>query len=300
MKKNPAPYYSTKIDIGNLQLNVVLPGFFFDGKIEKECEMHAHSGFELHYVYSGKVEIETDNEAFTLENNIIYLIPPFKYHIVKNSSDDLKQLTFVFNLKENKSCDSKSGMYAKYQKIFSGCDFIRTVKTDAVYFNDLFECITMFNRDSELDREIIRSFFLLIFKKVADGISTEDSQQKIRDKSKTPGKISEVIRAKQIDDYMFDNYKSDVSIESLAEYLHLSVRQTGRFLKNYVGVNFNDYIRKYRVEHAKNLLAKSDIPPEKIAFEVGYKSYNGFSEAFRKVVGMRPKQYAEMCRKKSE
>jgi len=32
---------------------------------------------------------------------------------------------------------------------------------------------------------------------------------------------------------------------------------------------------------------------EKIAFEVGYRSYNGFSEAFLKVVGMRPKQYAE-------
>ena len=298
--KSTASYYSTKIDIGNLQLNVALPGLFFDGIIERECDMHVHSGFELHYVYNGMVELETDDGVIVLRRNVIYLIPPFKYHSVKNSSEDLKQITFVFNFKENKNAEFENDIYSKYNTLFSQSKNIRTVNAEAVYFDDLFECITRFNRESELDHEIMRAFLLLIFKIVVDGISTEGGSKPDGDKLLCNEKVSDVVRAKQIDDYMYDHYKNEVSIEGLAKYLHLSVRQTSRFLKNYVGINFNDFIREYRIEHAKKLLVQNELSPEKIAFEVGYRSYNGFSEAFLKVVGMRPKQYAEKYNTKNK
>jgi two-component system response regulator YesN len=142
-----------------------------------------------------------------------------------------------------------------------------------------------------VDREIIDAFFVFVFKKIFEALS-EPKELSQKNSISKPSYVSDVVRAKRIDDYMYDHYKEDVSIEDLAAHIHLSTRQTSRFLKNYIGKSFNDYIAGYRIELAKKLLQNPDISADKVAFEVGYNSYNGFAEAFRKITGMRPKQYA--------
>lgn len=104
---------------------------------------------------------------------------------------------------------------------------------------------------------------------------------------------ADVSRAMAAETFIRENYRSDITVAQLAESLHLSVRQTNRFLKNYMNISFVDFIRRYRIEVAKKLLEIPGKSVAEIACEVGYGSYNGFLSAFREVTGKTPSEY--MC-----
>jgi AraC-like DNA-binding protein len=60
------------------------------------------------------------------------------------------------------------------------------------------------------------------------------------------------------------------------------------------GTSFFDYLNRYRIEHARELLASLDSQSTailNIAFTVGFNSNSAFYSAFKKRVGVTPAQY---------
>jgi len=51
---------------------------------------------------------------------------------------------------------------------------------------------------------------------------------------------------------------------------------------------FVDYLAKYRIQKSLQLLAKPEIRMYEIASQVGYKSQQYFSAAFKKILGVSP------------
>ena len=87
------------------------------------------------------------------------------------------------------------------------------------------------------------------------------------------------------------NNLATASLEELAELLHISARQTARFLRENLGESFSALLRKHRIECAKALMLSGKLSMEEIAFLSGYQSYKGFHSAFRKETGSNPKAY---------
>jgi AraC-like DNA-binding protein len=59
-------------------------------------------------------------------------------------------------------------------------------------------------------------------------------------------------------------------------------------------MSFFDYLNRYRIEYAKELLSKLDGQDKailNIAFTVGFNSNSAFYAAFKKCVGQTPAQY---------
>ena len=61
----------------------------------------------------------------------------------------------------------------------------------------------------------------------------------------------------QIEQYVKQNYKSKISLEEIADELHVNRSYLSRFYKNKTGVNLFDEILKLRIESAKEYLLKS-------------------------------------------
>ena len=87
------------------------------------------------------------------------------------------------------------------------------------------------------------------------------------------------------------NNLATASLEELAALLHMSSRQTARFLTEQLGENFSALLRKHRIECAKALMVSGNLSLEEIGFLSGYQSYKGFHSAFRKYTGVSPKAY---------
>jgi len=81
------------------------------------------------------------------------------------------------------------------------------------------------------------------------------------------------------------------SVEALARKVGLNRRKLNDGFREVLGTTPFSYLRNYRLEQARQLLATSELSVEEIALKVGYLSRGNFATAFRKKFGMNPKPY---------
>jgi len=90
--------------------------------------------------------------------------------------------------------------------------------------------------------------------------------------------------------------RPDLTLPKLAEAVGCSVNNLSQVINAGFGTSFFDYLNRYRIEHARQLLASSDSKSSAIltvAFTVGFNSNSAFYSAFKKYVGMTPAQYRQ-------
>ena len=96
------------------------------------------------------------------------------------------------------------------------------------------------------------------------------------------------------------HFKNEINLATIAEKLDISIHDTSYLINEVTGDNFYNFINKYRVEEAKELLTsdKSDkLNMLGIAFESGFNSKTTFNTSFKKVVGISPSEYAKQNNK---
>ena len=94
-----------------------------------------------------------------------------------------------------------------------------------------------------------------------------------------------------IESYILKNYKSDISLKSIAEIFYINPVYLGQLFKKNFGMYFTDYLHKLRIGEAMRLLKMTDLKIYEIAYMVGYTDNNYFGFKFEKIAGMSPKQY---------
>jgi AraC family transcriptional regulator len=72
---------------------------------------------------------------------------------------------------------------------------------------------------------------------------------------------------------------------------HAFLQTTGRTL--------SEHIQSVRLEAAKTLLAGSDLTIKQVASELGFPSLSSFSLAFKRAVGVSPRQFGRMAGSKA-
>ena len=61
--------------------------------------------------------------------------------------------------------------------------------------------------------------------------------------------------------------------------------------KQQIGTTPYQYILERKIDHSKGLIKQSDLSIMTIAFELGFKSYSNFCNAFKKTTSLTPEQY---------
>lgn len=115
----------------------------------------------------------------------------------------------------------------------------------------------------------------------------EISEKAISERTKTPQ-----LRDCFIDRYIRENFRTDITLEDLSARTGVSERQLNRIFEKNYGTTFYRYLTRLRIEEAKRLLSKRPKPSvEAVAYAVGYSTYTGFHNAFKKETGMLPGEY---------
>ena len=91
--------------------------------------------------------------------------------------------------------------------------------------------------------------------------------------------------------YIHAHYAEDVSLADLARISTVSPSHLIRLFKRQAGTTPHDYLMRYRITRAKELLAETDLTSAAIAKQVGFSSESNFSYRFSKMVGQSPRAY---------
>lgn len=74
----------------------------------------------------------------------------------------------------------------------------------------------------------------------------------------------------------------NLSLRGLSDAVGASPNYISQTLNDHLGVSFFDFVNRFRVEDAEQLLRKTDTPVTEIALEVGFNSRSTFNAAVRK------------------
>lgn len=112
--------------------------------------------------------------------------------------------------------------------------------------------------------------------------------------SNCPGSVSGQSHSKliaKVTRYMENHYAENISLQDLAKEVFLSPGHLSLNFRKETGLKINDWLNCYRIEQAKALLVKENIPITEIAERVGFSSYKYFSMLFLKYVNMSARSY---------
>ena len=94
-----------------------------------------------------------------------------------------------------------------------------------------------------------------------------------------------------LSNYINDNLRSDLSVESILSHFKISRCRIYEISHKYFGMSVAKYIRRKRVLLAAELLSKKDTRISEAAGLSGFTDYNYFSKIFKNEMGMTPSQY---------
>lgn len=92
--------------------------------------------------------------------------------------------------------------------------------------------------------------------------------------------------------YIREHYNDpDFSLNQVCNHVYLSISYFSSLFKQHTGETFIEYLTRYRLEKAKELLAFTQWKTYDIAARVGYSDPQYFSVIFKRNTGMTPKEY---------
>lgn len=102
---------------------------------------------------------------------------------------------------------------------------------------------------------------------------------------------SNVQTVNEVHEFLIRHIQDRYTIEELADRFHINQTTLKASFKTVFGQPIAAYMKEYRIKQAKDLLAHSNRSIAEIACDVGYENQSKFTQAFKNVTGMLPKEY---------
>lgn len=102
---------------------------------------------------------------------------------------------------------------------------------------------------------------------------------------------SETARFQKVFSYLIENFKEEITLEQIANIADLSPTSFCRYFKNITKKTFVEVLIEFRLQYACQLLNKTDLPIQQVAFESGFGDVPYFNKLFRKHKNATPKEW---------
>ncbi len=97
-------------------------------------------------------------------------------------------------------------------------------------------------------------------------------------------------------DYIQNNLDREISLDEVAQSVFVSSTYLSHLFTKCMDMTFSQYVVKARIDRAKNLLNNTSDTVMDIALDCGFNSQSYFSNVFKKIEGMTPKEFRRLSK----
>ncbi len=98
-------------------------------------------------------------------------------------------------------------------------------------------------------------------------------------------------RVKVIYEYVREHFSNEITLEQMADLVHLTVPSFCRYFKKSTGRTFSRFVNEVRVIHACKLLSETGHAISDISYDCGYNNFSHFNKQFKEITGKSPSDY---------
>lgn len=265
----------------------VSAGYYLE---QRENTLHTHEFWEISYVLEGRGEHHTGNAAPTriIEGDFL-LISPCAAHCIISPPPERGSWVRVCNV-----LITPEYMNTLLQKLCSFQEF-----DDSAFLKSLKKQAPLCEHMTDDSGSILHMMTTLTqeYKHAlagSDRIIENELQNlliyivRLYENKKNGNPVAHT-KKEPIDDlikFISSNFGASLTLDFLAEYVHLSPEYLSRYFKHSTGQNLSAFIAETRIKKAKYMLRTGNQPIREIAEYCGYNSISSFEKAFKKLTGM--------------
>ena len=229
---------------------------------------HLHKEMEIIYVIKGESHLFIDNNYMTISDGDLFVSFPNQVHCYEMS---------------------EPGQYYLFTIIPDCCFGIKDLLYDNVPGKNIL-------RLDEND-EILKALYDAIcyqgeYKDTYyAGLINHALALMLPKLSLTPRIKSNTATLQNIINYCSLNFARELTLDDIADDLHLSKYHISHLLNKKLGISFTGYINLLRINSACELLRKTDKSIASISEEVGFGSIRSFNRVFAQIMNMTPYDY---------
>ncbi|MCM1166158.1 MAG: AraC family transcriptional regulator [Lachnospiraceae bacterium] len=267
----------------------LVPFSFYMGKMPdyfSVVPLHWHGEFELSVIRGGAMEYICGDEKYAVREGDIVVVAPNVLHAVYPRGGEAQRYdTVVFSPDMLGASDNDRSAAECIRPIANGFRGIHITPGHTYYdelkmtADNIVSCAVgnTAKLDMLMKSELLRLFWLL---ENCGDISLRMTSEVNK---------SEVIRPAL--EYIAENYGESITIEKLAETVHLSKSYFMSRFRAAAGVSAVEYVTQYRIRAACSALTESSKTVSEISFECGFRNLSNFNRQFRRLMGCTPNEY---------
>lgn len=266
------------------------PFNIFDGNGETADDnlfMHTHKCLEINYAVAGKGCYFIGDSQYPISPGDLFVINNSEYHIAENRGGLLLKV-IVFN--PDMIWHGGNTLDYKYlQAFFEWKDsFKHHFQAGNAMIAPIFKLILEIEQEWTQRktgyRLVIKSLLMQILALLYRGFeAAEPYAQKILKFQENYNRIVDAVT--YIDQHY---YSSGLSLDCLAELVHMSPNYFSKFFKDVMGVTVTAYIARRRVDHACMLLQTTELSMTEISISSGFSTVSHFNKVFKEHTGKTP------------
>lgn len=258
-------------------------------KTEQVVSPHIHSALEFLYIISGNFKITIDNsKTTTAQAGDMLFFRANTLHSVSRCDGNEKPLYYVLKI----STDLVFTTFVGREQIKYTIPFLQKKSDDTVCIKEKElsveikklwqDMISEFNKHSNMFYFTERAnASMLLIMLINSGLVNYSEATEINRKT-----IELVYLAT---DYINNNFSSDITPYSCADFLHISYGYFAKIFKTVIGKTFKEYLCSVRLSKAHTLLASGEMSSVTEAASVcGYSNVSYFIAEYKKAFGTTP------------
>lgn len=253
------------------------------GRIHKTIPSHRHGAgcYEIHYIAEGYGKADINGQHFDITPNTLYVTGPDIEHAQLPLADNPMKEYCIY-LK-----------FPKHWKKTKNTPIVETFTRNSFWFSKDRQGIEQLLRRLFFELSNQPTGYQLAIESLLSQIIiyiVRNYEQKVNDTLRTFSCNKNDSITVIIDEYFLNEYPS-LSLNTLANRLNLSPRQTQRLLKEYYGKTFHQKKADARMSAAAIMLYDNTQSIAKISEVLGYSSPEYFSNAFKAYYKKSPSEY---------
>lgn len=255
-------------------------------------DFHNHAEYEFHFIPRGKGKVIMDDQSHTLSEGMLYLTGPGVIHYQEaDPEEDMDELCLHVDIVHKPREQVDPWEVAESEETI---EKLRTLPLVPV--QDYHRAMSCFLEAYEAcDHKMvgyytsIKQLVISILLKVVRAYDTGGIRVEV------PARDMTVYRYDYAVQYMQANHASAVTLEHVAEKLHISSRQLQRiFYQVQPDMPFSRVLEDIRLRAVCRHLQESKVSIEQIALASGFNNANYLHAVFRKRLGMTPSAFRKL------
>lgn len=233
---------------------------------------HYHEEIELLYMRCGRMTVNINSAAVTLDDGDIFIISPGDIHSMNASpgsvTDIFKFYTpdILYSYDITAKIDADKDCYGFFK------DTLKKLGEEYTVQNPGFEIAICTLADT-----LLLAAIRMLHSPLLDNCEKAE-------------KMKHISLLKRINDYFAEHYTEPISLDDLSLACNYSRYHFSHIFKTITSMNFSDFLSAFRVEKAKEMF-RLNTSISKTAYECGFGSLRSFNRAFKKHTGVSPREY---------